>query len=1302
MAAYLAYPINDVVEEDEDSIEEADSVAGSLPLENGDGRPLSYAAVRMAKRISKTGIRRQSHTRAASSHTHRAVELSLAHSQISPPLTPKGSHEVLHRRSFEPEITFHNYLRAFYHFHPTSTVSSSTDESSITVPINQGDVILVHSIHPNGWADGTLLASGARGWLPTNYCEAYDHPSVRDLLNALTHLWDLVRSGENDNLMVFTRQDYVRGMIAGVRFFLEKTNCLSRESTLIVNHVGLRRLRKGLLGDLSALVKIAKELQAILQAQGPTAAVYELLDELVLKAFKVVIRAVRFLDIWSQDVAQEQPRDVDSADYSDPNNRPLTPPADLMERNDVEDSQPPVQTENQRDGATSPQRDVVSPPNPVPHELPTEMKCRATAGNAFAAQSPTLSAISIVSAQGPPQAANLVPRPLSLQAKRISVSHRLSYVGKGGGAARQNLASERLSTAHDSFLGLLATFIGSHLQSRSGQELAATTQQSVTACRQLLAVVEEVWARDGRRSDPLAFARDVMYAKLAELVQATKDIFNQTNGGEDVVNVEQKAHLVTTTTNCIRAAGECVNKARSVIERIGDFEFEHVGLGLADDIFDSLAPQPQPAPPEDNLSVVEEARTEESSRPSLEEKPLPMPPTAPPQPTTRPPPPPPLMILPASKPLPEPPQASPSSNILSPLDQGMRTMIVESPTALESVRSSRSSVRPLSQLPVPQLPQTDVSPTSSIQSPIIPSSHQFYGRTNRTDSVNTAAETNSTWRNSMPTENASTVSLASTRATTPDRSPIHAQGEHIPNPMMGSFGSLSELQSIISEESAVEEQVLEKTFALELVYNKEGQITGGSLPALVEKLTTHDTTPDAVFTTTFYLTFRLFTTASEFARCLIDRFEYIGSGIHIGVPVRLRVYNVFKGWLETHWQSESDSPALPIILEFAEGVLSTALPGAAKRMIELCHKVADQSSGLLVPRLVSSLGKTSTSVTVFSDAMIPQPNVTKSQLSALRASRNGGPSCSILDFDPMELARQFTIIESRIFCSIGPEELLALEWTKKVGSRAVNVRAMSTLSTDLANLVADTILQLEEPKKRAVIIKQWVKISMKCLELNNYDSLMAIICSLNSSMVLRLRKTWELVSQKTKVRLEDLKAITDVGKNYAVLRLRLQNHVAPCIPFVGIYLTDLTFVDVGNQTTRALPGSEAANGDGKAISVINFDKHMKTAKIIGQLQRFQVPYRLAAVPEMQDWMEAQISRVRHSEQANVQTFYRRSLLLEPREQVRHEQRNSPPNGESHLTKESVGGMSAKEKFDLWGSLHLGGSTKGEKLPPQPL
>jgi hypothetical protein len=159
------------------------------------------------------GHRRQSSSRATTIR-------SQSQSQISPPLTPRTSRESFPQQQLEPQAVFHNYQRAFYHFHPSSTVTSSGDESSITVPISRGDVILVHSVHPNGWADGTILSSGERGWLPTNYCEPYEHPTIHALLNALTNLWDLVREGENGELAPFTKQDYVRAMIAGVRCFL--------------------------------------------------------------------------------------------------------------------------------------------------------------------------------------------------------------------------------------------------------------------------------------------------------------------------------------------------------------------------------------------------------------------------------------------------------------------------------------------------------------------------------------------------------------------------------------------------------------------------------------------------------------------------------------------------------------------------------------------------------------------------------------------------------------------------------------------------------------------------------------------------------------------------------------------------------------------------------------------------------------------------------------------------------------------------------------------------------------------------
>ena len=111
---------------------------------------------------------------------------------------------------------FQSYLRAFYPFHP----KCDTDSSTVTLPLNRGDVILIHSVHTNGWADGTLLSSGARGWLPTNYCEAYDNHPVRNLLKALTTFWDIVRSANSGALEIFGSQDYVRGLVAGVRCLL--------------------------------------------------------------------------------------------------------------------------------------------------------------------------------------------------------------------------------------------------------------------------------------------------------------------------------------------------------------------------------------------------------------------------------------------------------------------------------------------------------------------------------------------------------------------------------------------------------------------------------------------------------------------------------------------------------------------------------------------------------------------------------------------------------------------------------------------------------------------------------------------------------------------------------------------------------------------------------------------------------------------------------------------------------------------------------------------------------------------------
>jgi hypothetical protein len=139
---------------------------------------------------------------------------------LTPPVTPNGSQEALEEDMEDAPPVFHPFLRAFYPFHPPYTVTDST----VTLPLNEGDVVLVHSIHTNGWADGTLLLSGARGWLPTNYCEAYEPESMRSLLKGLLSFWDLLKSGLSADNEIFENQEFIRGIIAGVRYLLVCTS----------------------------------------------------------------------------------------------------------------------------------------------------------------------------------------------------------------------------------------------------------------------------------------------------------------------------------------------------------------------------------------------------------------------------------------------------------------------------------------------------------------------------------------------------------------------------------------------------------------------------------------------------------------------------------------------------------------------------------------------------------------------------------------------------------------------------------------------------------------------------------------------------------------------------------------------------------------------------------------------------------------------------------------------------------------------------------------------------------------------
>lgn len=179
-----------------------------------------------SKRRSKRSSSEASRRTIRSSSQSVSLQTKPQYNQMTPPLTPNSSRTSLIQEEREVENSASNdeptaqplnatFLRAFYSFTPPTSRSSST----VTLPLSVGDLLLVHNVHINGWADGTILGTGARGWLPTNYCEVYNVVQMKLLLEAVFNLLESCRitvsTGNSTSI-----QQVVGEMINGVRSLL--------------------------------------------------------------------------------------------------------------------------------------------------------------------------------------------------------------------------------------------------------------------------------------------------------------------------------------------------------------------------------------------------------------------------------------------------------------------------------------------------------------------------------------------------------------------------------------------------------------------------------------------------------------------------------------------------------------------------------------------------------------------------------------------------------------------------------------------------------------------------------------------------------------------------------------------------------------------------------------------------------------------------------------------------------------------------------------------------------------------------
>lgn len=444
----------------------------------------------------------------------------------------------------------------------------------------------------------------------------------------------------------------------------------------------------------------------------------------------------------------------------------------------------------------------------------------------------------------------------------------------------------------------------------------------------------------------------------------------------------------------------------------------------------------------------------------------------------------------------------------------------------------------------------------------------------------------------------------------------------------------------------------------EMVYDRRGAPRGGTIRALVEQLTLHDKLlPD--FNTAMLLTFRSFTDASELFDLLVDRFsiqppegltaeEFQQWTEKKQVPIRIRVVNILKQWLETYWLED----------DIIEDIGSISGPSSSTRTV-----------GSSFLSMSSSTTNSSQSRNILLDSMLKFANQLNAQkfpgASTLinlieQRMRNKEPSFKrmiktnpapkpapvlpkslkkfrLFDIDPLELARQLSLREFKLFVVITAQECLNRCVSRKVSLPSGHSNQIGRFirnSNQLTSWVSWSILSFPDAKKRAQAIKYFVDTAIHCRAMNNFSSMTAVISGLHSSTIHRMKKTWELVSPKTRSKLDSMNQLMTSSRNFNEYRDLLSSVQLPAVPFFGVYLTDLTFTEDGNP--------DFLQND---FRVINFAKRAKAASTIENIRQFQrMPYNFEEIEEIQTFMEDGFEN-----SPPIEEQYDTSLSIEPRD-----------------------------------------------------
>ena len=179
-------------------------------------------------------------------------------------------------------------------------------------------------------------------------------------------------------------------------------------------------------------------------------------------------------------------------------------------------------------------------------------------------------------------------------------------------------------------------------------------------------------------------------------------------------------------------------------------------------------------------------------------------------------------------------------------------------------------------------------------------------------------------------------------------------------------------------------------------------------------------------------------------------------------------------------------------------------------------------------------------------------------------------------WDPIEIARQITIITQYLYRNIGCQELILGGWTKNDKmERCPNVSRLIIRFNKISKWIMEEILSYDFSKDRAKVMEVFITVAEELKNMNNLNDCFAVVTTFNHLCMKNLKKSWEQVSENAKNKQKDLSDICSILKNFEKIKnefLEYKKNVKNinelqegCIPYLAPYLKDLAFLEEGQK-----------------------------------------------------------------------------------------------------------------------------------------